>query len=136
MLGTMTENYFQRLRAQYPISFLSDERLELLLNNIRNEDELKTIFSYLQKHLKSSPHHKENGELLFSYIDKTQYSVREWIEAIILFDNWLENQGRKTDFKKMIGYIECSTMSPENKMLKYNLKELVEKMLNEFGFVG
>lgn len=136
MLGTMTEKYFQRLRAQYPVSFLSDERLYLLLDNIKNEEELKIIFSYLQKHLKSSPNHKENGELLFSLIDKTQYAVREWIEAIIFFDKWLENQSRQTEFKKMIGYIECSTLSPENKVLKYNLSELVEKMLNEFGYVG
>lgn len=136
MLGTMTEKYFKRLRAQFPIIFLSDERLRLLLKNIENEEELKIIFSYLQKHLKSSPSQKENGELLFSLIDKTQYSVREWIKAIICFDKWLKTQERQSDFKKIIGYIECSTMSPENKILKHSLEELVEKMLNEFGFIG
>lgn len=130
------EKYFQRLRAQYPVTFLSDERLMLLLTNIKSEDELKIIFSYLQRHLKSSPNHKDNGELLFLLIDKTQYSVRDWIEAILLFHNWLRDNQRETEFKTLIGYIECSTLSPENKILKYELKELVEKMLNEFGFVG
>lgn len=136
MLGNMMEKYFQRLRAQYPVTFLSDERLMLLLTNIKSEDELKIIFSYLQRHLKSSPNHKDNGELLFLLIDKTQYSVRDWIEAILLFHNWLRDNQRETEFKTLIGYIECSTLSPENKILKYELKELVEKMLNEFGFVG
>ncbi len=130
------EKYFQRLRAQYPQVFLSDDRLNLLLKNIRTEEELKIIFSYLERHLKSSPSQKENGELLFTLIDKTQYSVRSWMEAIILFDNWLRERERKSDFKTMIGYIECSTLSPENKVLKYELKELVEKMLNEFGYIG
>ncbi|MFG1493819.1 hypothetical protein ABMA75_09660 [Halobacteriovorax sp. ZH4_bin.1] len=136
MLGIMIEKYFRRLRAQYPVAFLSDARLSLLLENIHSEEELKIIFSYLQKHLKSSPSQKENGELLFSLIDKTQYSVRAWIEAILTFDSWLKENERETDFKTMIGYIECSTLSPENKILKYQLKELVGKMLNEFGYVG
>ena len=132
----MNEKYFKRLRAQYPVNFLSDERLSLVLDNIESESELKVIFGYLQKHLKSSPDHRENGELLFLLIDKTQYSVRDWIEAIVFFNKWLVEKDRETEFKKLIGYIECSTLSPENKILKYELKELVEKMLEEFGFVG
>ncbi|EQC44741.1 hypothetical protein M900_0373 [Bacteriovorax sp. Seq25_V] len=116
--------------------FISDERIKLLLGSCEDEAQLRPLFHYLSHSYKTNPNHKETGEMLFSFVDESEYDLPQWIEAIAIFHQWLTEKNRTTTFPKMLGYISCCTQSPENKMLKYQLKDILNDMLKTHGYVG
>jgi len=116
--------------------FLSDEKIKLLLTECQDEEFLRPLFHYLSLAYKSNPNHKESGSLLFDFVDDSEYELSQWIEAISIFHHWLEDNSRSTTFQKMLGYISCCTQSPENKMIKYQLRDILDDMLKTHGYVG
>ena len=135
----MTKNedlYFQKLRPTFPEKFLSDRNLKLLISECPDEEHLLVISQYMGRLLKSHSDQKKKGQLLFELCDESHYSLKEWIMAIKVFKDYLDSQNRTTRFDSMLEYISCSCQSPENKLLKYKLHDLVNKMLNEYGYVG
>jgi hypothetical protein len=128
--------YFDKTRMLYPNTFISDDQIKSILNNCATEGQLKTIFYYMSLALKTSPNIKEQGNLFFNSIDNSQYNISQWIEAVITLHEWLLENSRKSDFAMILGYIQCCGQSPENKVIKYQLKDLVTEMLNTHGFNG
>ena len=43
---------------------------------------------------------------------------------------------KNINVETIFGYIGCCSESPENKLLKYNLPDLLQKMLDEYGYIG
>ena len=49
---------------------------------------------------------------LFEDVDHTDYSLGDWIEALVAFDAWLEEAGvQKRPFSTMAGYVHCCTLA-------------------------
>lgn len=132
----LVNKYFDKVRLTFPEVFLSNDQLKLIFSSCSNEEELKTITYYLGHTLQSMPDKKEAGLLLFDNVDNSQYQLDQWIKAIHFFHQWLESEGRKTTFPKMLGYIHCCTESPENKTIKYDLKDILKDMIETYGYVG
>lgn len=134
--SSLVDKYRDKVCTLYPESFLTEEKIVDILNACKTEQEIKTIFYYLSLTLKSSPNKKESGNLLFKHVDISPYDLGQWIETINFFHHWLLSHNRSTSFPTMIGYISCCTESPENIILKYKLKDILEKMLDDYGFDG
>lgn len=132
----LEDKYFEKLRLTFPEKFLTDRSIKLLLNACPDEAHLKVLSFYLGHLLNSSSMHKEKGRLLFDLADESYYDLTEWIKAIKVFDDYLNEHKRTTKFELMLEYISCSCQSPENKLVKYPLHDLVKKMLDEYGYVG
>lgn len=132
----LLDKYFSKVRNTFPEAFLSDDKLKEIFLACSSEEELQTIIHYLGLSLKSNPNHKKTGQLLFESVDCSEYQLDQWITAIHFFHNWITNEGRKTTFEKMLGYIQCCTDSPENKTFKYALKDILKDMIDTYGYNG
>lgn len=132
----LIDKYFDKIRLSFPEVFISDDKLRLIFDSCSSEDELKTIIYYLGHTLQSIPDKKEAGLLLFNHVDDSEYQLDQWIRAIHFFHQWLEKEGRKSTLIKMLGYIHCCSDSPENKTLKYELKDILDDMIKTYGYVG
>jgi len=70
-------------------------------------------------------------------IDESDYSMADWVEALVGFDKWLTSQKTiERPFTIMIGYINCCIMGNATKVSLPSLKMIVVKSLREFGFDG
>ena len=132
----LKEDFFEKIRRSYPNQFLTDQRISLILDNCTSEQNIKSLFKHLSQHLKSGPDIKTLGNDFFENVDDSQYDMTQWIDTITLFDAWLDKENRTSTFKNILGYIQCCTKSPENKMNKYRLSDLLEEMLKVHGYIG
>lgn len=128
--------YFNKVRQLYPNTFLSDENIERILMASENEDQINSLFYFLSKSLKSSPDLKTSGSLLFNHVDSSDYDLSQWIETIHVFKLWLDKEKRSSNFDTVLGYISCCTNSPENKMIKFKLVDILNDMIKTHGFNG
>lgn len=128
--------YYDKVRQLYPNTFLSDENIERILIASENEDQINSLFYFLSKSLKSSPDLKTSGSLLFSHVDSSDYDLSQWIETIHVFKLWLDKEKRISNFDTVLGYISCCTNSPENKMIKFKLVDILNDMIKTHGFNG
>ena len=70
-------------------------------------------------------------------IDDSDYSMSDWVEALVCFDDWLTTQKvTERPIGIMIGYIKCCTMGNATKVSLPSLQSIVIKSLTEFGFDG
>lgn len=136
MNNTDWEKAFANARDCVSIKDLSDQELTKIMNACKNLDQFAIIFQYLFKTFKSNPDGHQVVLRFFSMVDNSSYSLSEWIETIEAFHQWLTEKNRKTDFSKLIGYLQCSDLAPDNKEVKHVFKDLVLDMLNTHGYVG
>ena len=88
---------------------------------------------------RSSQGHPDRGrpfKTLFSYCDESIYSLTDWLRAYDHFRSYLSESGRSEDFQLMLGYLQCCSLSPENKDIKHDFVDLLQSMLDQFGFKG
>ena len=72
---------------------------------------------------------------LFEEVDQTDYSLADWIAALLEFDRWMDEKHiSNRPFRQMLGYINCCTqINPPNVSLA-SLKVVVYEALTDFGF--
>lgn len=94
----------------------------VLLNNFRN-----FLKKYPQFDLDS----------LFVEVDQTDYSLPDWVEALMAFERWLEHEGASNrPFREILGYIHCCTQINPPTVSLASLKVIVSESLTGFGFDG
>ncbi len=73
--------------------------------------------------------------LLFEAVDETDYSLIDWVAALLEFDRWMDEAGTSNrPFRQMLGYINCCTqINPPNVCLA-SLEVVVYEALTGFGF--
>ena len=93
----------------------------------------KDSFNDFGKFLKKCPN--ADAELLFEEVDQSDYSLIDWVAALLAFDRWMDEKGvSNRPFRQMLGYINCCTqINPPNVSLA-SLKVVVYEALTEFGF--
>lgn len=115
---------------------LSDRNLIKLCLGQAAINETMTVLKLFYYDSKERPTGASAVEIFFRVIDNSIYSLAAWIEAVHFFNNWLEENDRKTTFQKMLGYLQCCEESPENKEITFRFIDLVDDMLKEHGYVG
>ncbi len=135
-MSDLETKYFEKIRLSFPEKFINDRQIRLLINSCPDQEHLHMVVQYLGQLLQSNSDQKTKGALLFELCDESHYDLAQWIEAIKVFKDYLDKEGRATKFEHLLEYIGCSCESPENKLLKYRLPDLVDKMLTEYGYVG
>lgn len=72
---------------------------------------------------------------LFEQVDQSDYSLPDWIKAILSFDEWLSRQDvTERPTANMIGYIHCCTMTAPDTLTLPDLSRLTREMLEQHGF--
>lgn len=78
---------------------------------------------------------RQNLDGLLSYVDESDYSASDWVDALNAFDHWLAENGiSQRPFSAMTGYVHCCTLMNAKQVALPSLKDLVVQSLEEFGF--
>jgi hypothetical protein len=115
---------------------ISDKDLEKIFTASNDPEKFNTVIKLLYSYTRSNPNGSLAVKLLINHVDTSHYSLSDWVDAINIFNTWLENEGRKTSWDMMLGYLACCTESPENKDIKHKFTDILSDMLNEHGFEG
>jgi hypothetical protein len=123
-------------RTTLPDKFLSDKNLVRLTKGKCTITQLELMVEILFVDSKERPIGTTGIEHLFYVVDRSDFSLFDWLEAITFFHGWLVKNQRRTPLPKMLGYMQCCESSPENKDIRHNLSELIDEMLSLHGFIG
>lgn len=126
----------EHARATLSHQLLSDRNLVRLTKGAATIEQTNLIVKLIYQDSKERPVGSSAIETLFRVVDHSNYSLGAWLSVITIFHEWLEGQGRKTTFFKMLGYLQCCEESPENKDIDHRFIDLVQDMLKEHGYVG
>lgn len=93
------------------------------------EPELEALRGLLDKAGAADP------ERFAEMVDGSGHSVRDWAEALAVFDRWLDEQGiAARPFDAMCGYLHCCGMLNPATLPSPSLKVTLVEALTEFGF--
>lgn len=126
----------QFVRETIPDKFLSDKNLIRLTKGRCTIPHLELMAKILFQDSKERPVGTTGIDQFFFVVDRSQFNLFDWLEAITFFSEWLGSHERKSPFPKMLGYLQCCEDSPENKDIKRNFIDLVKEMIHEHGYVG
>lgn len=76
-----------------------------------------------------------NLDDLLERVDESDYSLADWVEALLEFDRWLEERNvASRPLSAMVGYVHCCTLTTAKGITSPSLKVCVSQLLTEFGF--
>lgn len=123
-------------RTTLPDKFLSDRNLIRLTKGRCTILHLELMVKILFQDSKERPVGVSGIDQFFYVVDRSEFNLFDWLEVISYFQEWLNQNNRKTSFPKMLGYLQCCEDSPENKDIKRNFIDLVTEMIKQHGFIG
>ncbi len=126
----------EHARVSIAHQFLSDRNLVRLTKGAATIPQTQLMIKLLYQDSKERPMGSTGIDTLFRIVDHSCYSLGAWLAVITYFHTWLESEGRKTPFLKMLGYLQCCEDSPENKDIDYRFIHLVEDMIKTHGYIG
>ncbi|MCF6312293.1 MAG: hypothetical protein L3J39_07555 [Verrucomicrobiales bacterium] len=72
---------------------------------------------------------------LFSQVDQSDFSLHDWLTALLGFDTWLSQRSISSrPLANMISYIHCCTLSLSDSLPPPDLSLLTLKLLDQYGF--
>ncbi len=79
----------------------------------------------------------ETIDSLLDEVDQSDYSMVDWAEAIVEFDQWLAKEKViPRPLPEMLSYIHCCTLTNAPGIPLGSLKVIVYQSLTTFGFVA
>jgi hypothetical protein len=90
------------------------------------------ILSYLEAYF-SDELNAEDWTLLSDSADESSFSLRDWVESLIVVGHWLDAHSKELSFEDQIGYISCAGDSAGAGTNLEHLPALVESMLEQYG---
>lgn len=72
-------------------------------------------------------------DFLLNEAEESPYPLLQWLEALHLFDQWLEIRGLSLPIKNQIAYVACSSESGSAYATLTQLPAQVEEMLETYG---
>lgn len=115
---------------------LSDKEMHKLKDNSSSVDHFIIIIQLLYQDSKERAPGVRGIDYFLKIVDKSIYNLKSWIDGIYTFQTWLKTSERKTDFRKMLGYLQCCEESPEVKDTRVLFTDLIQAMLDEHGYIG
>jgi len=91
-----------------------------------------TLVAWVEGHL--IEHGGTLSTTLVDAVDESPFSLRQWVEALVVMGEWLQSHRYAADLDDQIGYIGCACASVRTNPVEESLPFLVEEMLAEYGF--
>jgi hypothetical protein len=67
-------------------------------------------------------------------VDESHYSLRQWIDALIVMCHWLDARGLAASLEDRIGFAGCANAAAGAGANLTSLSALVSEMLDNYGF--
>lgn len=75
-------------------------------------------------------------EELLVWVDESNFRLEAWIEAFEVLGEFLRKAGRSSSPTSMINYVHCTAEFASSGQDRSSLPDLVESMLEQYGFDG
>jgi hypothetical protein len=89
------------------------------------------ILSYLKENFTGADVHL--ADLLLSEAEDSPFPIYQWLESLLLFEEWLNSHGLVLPIENQIGYVACSASAGSAYATLTQLPMQVEEMLNNYG---
>jgi hypothetical protein len=146
-LAALKEQETKHSRVEWSQAFKT-ARQSLKYRDARNKDlrlialassspaKFTTVTRLMYQYSKLHPLNPPVGEVLLQEVDQSPYSMGDWIDTIDRFHNWLSDRERKVDFLAMLNYLDCCAASSEATEGGQKFSEVLDFMLQVFGYFG
>lgn len=98
----------------------------------REAGESPAIAAYVEANFSGSSVQSLERQLL-EQVDASDFSLREWLDGLVLLTQWLEARGLELGVADQIGYVNCAAEAAGAGSGLSRLPSLVEEMLDDFG---
>ncbi len=109
----------------------------MLARNCSDSGQFLSITKTLNSYSKENPYGNNAFNLIDCFVEKSSYPLKDWIESLDYFCDWLKQNFRQADLTTMLHYIaNCICIKGANQIefKRFSLKEQLEKVLRTFGF--
>lgn len=106
----------------------------MLIHNCTDSNQFLLIMETLNKYAKENPYGTNAFNLLDCFVEKSSYALKDWIESLQYFSNWLTQNLHQAKLPTMLDYITGCIHNNSQKELSFNLKDKVETILKTYGF--
>ncbi|MDH4444068.1 MAG: hypothetical protein QE267_02955 [Akkermansiaceae bacterium] len=96
---------------------------------IRGLADSPTLIAYLEANFADA----HLRDFLLSEAEESPYPLRQWLEALHLFDQWLDTRRLSLPIENQIAYVACSSEGGSAYATLTQLPAQVEEMLEMFG---
>lgn len=138
--GELWRTPLLHMREVLPDKIMSDRDLIRLSKGNCTLEHLTLMTELLYTDFKRRPIGTPAIRYFFEAVDRSNYALVDWLNAIHDFSLWLKENERETSFLKMIGFIQCCEELPEKKdadlIHSISLTSILNEMLTLYGFVG
>ncbi len=137
--GESAQNWMAALslgRTYFKANELSDELLARLAKASQSTALFNRFLKEAYRSCQTHPDRTRPFKTLIHYCDESIYSLKEWMQAYSHFLKYLDQEKRQEDLLTMLGYLQCCSLSPENKDIKHEFIDLLDGMITTYGFLG
>ena len=71
---------------------------------------------------------------LLEEVDASRFSLRQWVEGMVVLGHWLDARRQRASLVDQIGYVSCASAAAGAGASLSSLPGLVEDMLETYGF--
>lgn len=105
---------------------MNDLKLDCLIHEVADSP---ALVAYLEKNFADS----RLPDLLLGKAEESPYPVRQWLEALHLFEHWLNTRRLSLPVENQIAYVACSSEGGSAYATLTQLPARVEEMLENYG---
>jgi len=88
------------------------------------------VLAYLDAHFKGA---EDLLPALLEQVDESDFSLRDWMEALIVLNQWLEERSLNLPTNDNNGYVSCAVASAGAGAHLSHLPSLVHDLLEQYG---
>lgn len=109
----------------------------MVTNSSSKPSQFVLVMEALNGYAKENPYGTNAFNLVAYHIDKSSYTLKDWLEVIDYFYNWLSKNCRQASLSTVLGYVlGCVENKVEVEFKDHDLDfvDIVEKVLGTYGF--
>ena len=101
------------------------------VNILEQFREFPSILMYLNKHFKDENAFLQNT--LLNAVDESEFSLHEWVESLLVMDQWLEHNNLILSTNNSIEYVSCAAAAVGKTPTLCHLPTVVNDFLEQYG---
>ena len=126
---------FSEASFQAESAGLNSEQREQLALSCPSPEHYIQIVRLLERYAWSSQSEGIGWHLLLESVDDSDYSLRDWVEALVSFSEYIEEKDGVADLNTMLGYLNCCCEA-DGGSVSLPLIHVLNEMLKQYGFEG
>lgn len=138
--GDSFMNWYEALRQGMELAtdaMIDPDAFLMVTNSSSKPSQFILVMEALNGYAKENPYGINAFNLVSCYIDKSSYTLKDWVEVIDYFYNWLSKNCRHASLTAVLGYVSGCVENKEQVESNdddLDFVDIVEKVLGTYGF--